>query len=283
VLRVTDNIDPSDFENRWRLLTNGRINHGTQYHDLEKSRLPTTYYTAHSGVGLAIDHHPRRFSADPDQQSLRIGVVGLGTGTLAAAGRAGDTILFYEINPVVLQFAQQYFRYTKDSRAKVQVALGDARIQMKRQLAEGGSQQFDVLAIDAFSSDAIPVHLLTKESVELYLQHLKPDGILCIHISNLFLDLGSVVRAIAAELDIPCVFIDSSDKSDFASYYSTWAVLTRNQSFLDDPAVDEAIWKSDNADNGTVLWTDDYASLWRVLKKPTTATTNDSQEAEEDE
>lgn len=283
VLHVRDLIDARN--NRWRVLMNGRINHGTQFHDPVKSRQPTTYYTAHTGIGMAMNNHPRRFALDPDQQSLRVGVVGLGTGTIAANGRPGDYILFYEINPVVVEFAQKYFAYTRNSTAKIDVALGDARIRMQRQFAAGGSQNFDVMAIDAFSSDAIPVHLLTKESVELYLKHLKPDGLLCIHISNLYLDLGSVVRAIAKELDIECVFIESFDASfsenaDPGGYSSTWAVLTRNQEFLEDPEVDQTVANStENAGAGQVLWTDDYASLWRVLKKP--VQWDDAESAEE--
>jgi SAM-dependent methyltransferase len=244
-----------------RELVHGSIQHGFQFLDADKKKWPTSYYGHESGVGLAVDRHPRRLAGEP----LRIAVVGLGVGTMAAYGQKGDLVRFYEINPEVIRLSDKYFSYRKDTPATVEVILGDARINLERELAEHGSNKFDVLAIDAFSSDSIPMHLLTKESVELYLKHLKPDGILCIHISNRFLDLESVVLAIAQELGFPCVFIDSKASDETGVNGASWILLTQNYEFLNDPKI-HGLSKSCWPPKGEpVLWTDDYGSLWQVL------------------
>jgi hypothetical protein len=168
-------IEGVDYE--FRRLMHGTIIHGIQFINEDKRRQPTTYYGHASGIGIAIESNPRRAAADPDNRTLRIGVVGLGTGTIACYGRKGDTVVFYEINPEVLRLSSQYFTYTTDTPARVEVVLGDARIMMERQLAQGHPQEFDVLAVDAFSSDAIPMHLLTRECAALYFKHLKPTDI----------------------------------------------------------------------------------------------------------
>jgi hypothetical protein len=260
VLRVSRELSPHSDNGPLNELLNGSIQHGFQFLDAEKRRLPTTYYGPPSGVGLAIEHHPRR-AAGP----LRIGVVGLGCGTLAAYGRKGDYLRFYEINPEVVRLSSEYFTYRKDSPAEVEVVLGDARITLERELDEKHPQQFDVLAIDAFSSDSIPMHLLTKESVELYLKHLKPDGILCIHISNRFLDLRGVVLGIARALGIPCVSIQSSDSSQLGLNNANWILLSKNWEFLNDPIVGGAAEASWPTSGRPLVWTDDYGSLWQVL------------------
>ena len=251
----------------YRELIHGRTQHGVQFLDPEKRHIPTTYYGHPSGIGVAIEHHPRRLSTDPQQRTLRIGVVGLGCGTLAAYGEKGDTIRFYEINPEVLRLSDEYFTYRKDAvaaGADVQMALGDARINMERELADGQSQQFDVLAIDAFSSDAIPMHLLTVECVELYLKHLKPDGLLCVHISNRFLDLSGVVQGIADKLGRKCSFIESEADLQESLNVATWVIVTNNDDFNDNPDVDKFV-EPPNAKRRPIVWTDDYGSMWQVL------------------
>ena len=155
-----------------RTLVHGTITHGLQYMAKERRRLHTTYYGSASGVGIAIEN--TRHSAQ------RVGMIGLGTGTIASYGRAGDYYRIYEINPLVLEVARREFTYLLDCPAKVDVVLGDARLSLERE----PSQQFDVLAVDAFSGDAIPVHLLTLETFRLYFRHLRPDGILAVHVSN---------------------------------------------------------------------------------------------------
>ena len=243
-------------------LIHGTIQHGYQFLEPDKRNQPTTYYGHTSGVGLAIDRQPRRTGAD---HTLRIGIVGLGCGTLAAYGQKGDYLRFYEINPEVIRLSDKYFSYRKDSPAEIDVVLGDARITMERELADGRPQKFDVLAIDAFSSDAIPMHLLTTQSVELFLKQLKPDGILCLHISNRFLDLEAVVIGIAREVRYPCVFIENDADSVEGLNSASWVLLTRNWKFLADPQVAAASGPCWPKSGEPVVWTDDYGSLWQVL------------------
>src|SRR5207248_4401523 len=171
----------------------GTIVHGKQFLDPDRRGLPTSYYGPRSGIGLALldarAHGP-----------LRVGVVGPGAGTLAAYGRAGDVFRFYDINSGVVELARSEFTFLKDSPAKVEVALGDARLSLERERP----QNFDVLALDAFSSDAIPVHLLTVEAFKTYLRHLKPGGVLAVHISNRYLDLVPVVQQAGRRLRSRC-------------------------------------------------------------------------------
>ncbi len=246
-------------------LVHGRIQHGFQYLDPDKRRWATTYYGPKSGIGVVIVNHPRRRAKEPAERSLRIGIVGLGCGTLATYGEAGDTIRFYEINPEVIRISNEYFTYRKDSPAQVEIVLGDARIKMEQEIAAGRPQRFDVLAVDAFSSDSIPMHLLTKQCVELFAQHLQSDGVLCLHISNNFLALSGVARGIAQAVGYECVRIYAKHDTTIGTNTSTWAILTLNREFLDSPAVQERIkpWTED--DPPPLVWTDDYGSLWQVL------------------
>jgi hypothetical protein len=247
----------------WQALWHGQTRHGWQFIEHNKRRLPTAYYGHPSGVGIAIDHHPRRSAGD---HSLRIGVVGLGCGTIAALGRSGDYFCFYEINPQVVRICDEYFTFRKDSQARSEVVLGDARIRMEQQLADRKPQQFDVLAIDAFTSDAIPMHLLTRECVEVYRRHLKPDGVLCLHLSNRLLDLTGVARGIAADAGCKCVRIDSDRNPDLGLSLASWVLMTTNLDFLDAPDVRNATKPWNDDDPPPIVWSDDYASLWQALK-----------------
>lgn len=246
-------------------LTHGRIQHGFQYRSEDLQDLKTSYYGPSSGIGIAIESHPRRlFSTEP----MHLGVIGLGTGTLAAYGRPGDQVRFYEINPDVVRLARRHFTYLERSSADVEVVLGDARVRMERELEDGQLQQFDVLAVDAFSSDAIPMHLLTREALQLYLQHLSPDGVLAIHISNRFLDLEPVVWNLARDLGLSASLIEWDNlDSDPAQNVSSWVLVTRDPAFGDRPELSGVIsaWRSDMP---AILWTDDFGSLWQVLRKP---------------
>jgi len=266
VLRVNREENMHDDNGPKLELIHGRIQHGYQYVDPDKRRWPTTYYGSTTGIGRAIEYHPRRHSAASHDKTLRIGVVGLGCGTLAAYGQPGDTIRFYEINPEVIRISDEYFTYRKDTQAKVDVVLGDARINMERELAAGDLQRFDVLAVDAFSSDSIPMHLLTKECVELYRKHLASDGLLCVHISNHFLDLSGVVCAIARAVGCQCVFVDNIADPSRGISFATWAIITTNSDFLDTPQVRASLINWDEREHATPVWTDDYGSLWQVLK-----------------
>jgi hypothetical protein len=228
VLEVEERIEPGNPEGDHRRLVNGLITHGAQLMDTSQRHKPTTYYTAPSGVGVVMAHTELR-------KHRRIGVVGLGVGTLAAYGLKDDYFRFYDINPEVVRFAQEYFTYLKDteaSGAEYEIAMGDARLSLERELESGAAQQFDVLVLDAFSSDAIPLHLLTTEAFDVYLQHLRNDeqrqGIILVHISNRYLDLLPLTQALAAHYDLDIVQISSDDVDDSnLAYSATWILLSR--------------------------------------------------------
>ena len=193
---------------RLRRLQHGRILHGAQFLDPVRRALATTYYGPSSGVDVAIREHSHRKAGRP----LRIGVVGLGAGTVAAWGQRGDHVRFFEINPIAELFARKYFYYLADSHAGVDVVIGDARLSIERELRDGtGVRAYDVLVIDAFSGDAIPVHLLTREAFARYKEALAPDGVLAVHVSNQYLDLRPVVRGLGQELGERVLEIESHD------------------------------------------------------------------------
>jgi len=245
-----------------RSLFHGAILHGSQLL-AERRREPLTYYGDDSGVALAIELHPRREPETPaSTPGLRIGVIGLGTGTVAALSHPEDTVRFYEINPEVERLANEYFFYLRDARATTEVVLGDGRISMERELREQGSQQFDVLVLDAFSGDAIPIHLLTVEAAALYWQHLRDDGVLITHISNKYLNLHPVVRASAELFDKRYVMI-STDPDDEEYSASTWVVVTSNRTLLGRLAEHTVRWPTESP--RTIRWTDDFSSLLGVL------------------
>ncbi|HEY4310585.1 MAG TPA: fused MFS/spermidine synthase [Pirellulales bacterium] len=264
VVRVRDADDPFT-ESPMRKLVHGAIWHGMQLLEGEMRTWPTSYYARTSGVGLAIEQHPRRTEFDPVNRTLRIGVVGLGAGTVAALGQAGDEIRFYDINPDIIHIAQEYFYFLEDSAAHWTIAEGDARLVLEQELADNGPQQFDVLIMDAFSSDAIPMHLLTTECIAMYWKHLRPDGILVVNISNRNVDLDPVVLAIAQSSDKQVRVCESDEDREQGAFSATWALITSNEDFLN--AADVA-FRTEDLPKGTVpvVWTDDYGSLWQVLR-----------------
>jgi hypothetical protein len=241
-----------DGAGRARSLANGVITHGTQYLAPALARRPTEYYGDASGIGHAMAALQR------DPAPRRIGVIGLGAGTLAAYGRAGDVMRFYEINPQVIDIAQHEFTYLRDSAARVEVALGDARLS----LAAEPPQRFDVLVIDAFTGDAIPVHLLTVEAFDLYLRHLQPHGIIAFHVSNLYLNLVPVVQRLAQARQLATRLVEADQEDDFNTS-SAWVLVSPDPKRLAVPeivAVSQAI-----ATNATRLWTDDFSDLLPFL------------------
>jgi SAM-dependent methyltransferase len=264
VLRVEDRIAPgivtmkgkygpsADEDLHYRELLNGTIDHGMQFLSPARRREPTSYYSPDSGIGIALQ-------AAAWQGPLRVGVIGLGAGTIAAYGRSRDSYVFYEINPLVLQIANREFSFLRDSAGKINVQLGDARLSLEQEKP----QNFDVLAVDAFSGDSIPVHLLTREAFTLYFRHLKPDGVLAVHISNKYLDLQPVVEAAAETLNKKAYVIDNAPDTHRGIHHATWVLLGSPQGFEGKEQIAKA---------GTILgghqqlWTDDYSSLLRVLK-----------------
>jgi len=261
VLRVDTDGTAAAGDLRYRL-RHGRITHGIQFSDPDLSRQPTTYYGPGSAVGLAIRHHQRRAR----NEALRLGFVGLGAGTLATYAASGDAVRFYEIDPDMVALSSgpnPIFTYLRDCPGAVEVALGDARVNLERE----ADQQFDVLAIDAFSSDSIPVHLLTVEAVQLYLRHLRgPDSILAVHISNRYLDLDPVVRAIAEHLGLVTIRIDDPESNDMV-YSSDWMLMVRDPAALAAPEILATPGRPIPEDSRPwPLWTDAYSNLMQVFK-----------------
>jgi len=256
VLRVQETGD--DINGKRRQLIHGNIMHGKQYLRDDLKREATSYYSANSGVGRVIEAlHPRK---DP----IKVGIIGLGTGTIATYGSKGDIYRFYDINPGVIDIAKRDFSFLNDSDATIELPLGDARLSLERELKLDRPQNFDVLAIDAFSSDAIPVHLITKEAVEIYLRHMKPDGVIAFHVTNRYLDLVPVVEGIAHDLDLHALWI--SDEGDLPlANSSSWVLLAKDPARLNDPKLAE-FGTNISARRDWRVWTDDFNNLLQVLK-----------------
>jgi hypothetical protein len=252
-LRVKDS-GPADEPATVRRMMHGVIMHGEQYLEPNLRRQPTSYYGPQSGVGVAIRHYENR--------PLRLGVIGLGTGTLAAWGKPGDMFRFYELDPDVLAVARKKFSYLGDSRARIETAIGDARLNLEREPA----QRFDVLVIDAFSSDSIPVHLITREALAVYMKHMHPDGIIAFHVTNRYLDLPPVVQKIADAAGMGAVLV-THDPDEIDERYSRtdWMLVTRDASFLKSDPVQRVATQVE-VPAKISLWTDNFNNLLRILK-----------------
>ena len=237
----------------YRRMLHGQIIHGQQYVSDDLRRRPTTYFTPASGVGLAM-------LAKGETGPLRVGVLGLGVGTLVAYGRAGDVYRLYEIDPLVIELAQEKFTYLSDTPAKLEIVLGDGRLQLERE----PSQQFDVLVMDAFSGDSVPVHLLTLEAFQIYFKHLKPDGVLAMNVTNAFLDLVPVLKRAAEHHGKHLRLLEHPGDQDLA-FASRWVVITDNKDFFDHASLQAM--REVEAPEGFAAWRDDYSSLLAVLKK----------------
>ena len=237
-----------------RTLTNGNVEHGTQIFGTDAQRhTPTSYYAEDSGVGLAI-----RFCCD--NRPRKIGVIGLGAGTIAAYGKRGDRIQFYDINPAVEPIARNVFTYIRDSGAQVSIVTGDARTSLATEPPQG----FDVLVVDAFSGDAIPLHLLTTQALALYRQHLAPGGIIAFHISNRHVDLEAPIWLLARSAGMKAVTISSASKDERGEFSATWMLLSDDAGFLARPEIARAARQPEQI-AGLRLWTDDFSSLLPVL------------------
>ena len=231
------------------MLSNGTTLHGAEYVDQRLWLVPTTYYDLNSGVGLVMCQTVR-------PKSWKVGIVGLGVGTLATYATPGDEFRFYEINASDEEVARKYFHFLGECQGKVEVVLGDARLRLEREPA----QNFDVLVLDAFSSDAVPVHLLTKEAFAIYLRHLKPNGIIAVNISNHYLSLGRVVEAIAEAHQLTTATVNSG-LSNVGGVSSEWILVARNPKVIQDFGLPTT---GDRTQRDRVLWTDDHASLFSV-------------------
>lgn len=257
ILRVLD--DPLEARPRLRRLLHGSILHGAEALGGPGPRAPITYYSDGSGIDVAVRANPTRAADRP----IAVGVIGLGTGTIAVLARAGDRVTFFELDPHVVRFAREYFSFLRDTQAAVDVVLGDARLSLERRLqdreAQGG---FDVFAVDAFSGDSVPVHLLTREAFALYRRALAPDGVLAVHVSNLHLDLEPVVRGLAADAGWEPLLINHRGSDVLGTRTSDWMLLSSNAEFL----AQVRPLAQPEASRPPVVWTDQFSSLISVLK-----------------
>ncbi len=250
-LRVDEFED--DTHRKVRQLNHGTITHGNEFLDPKMRQVPTTYYGRDSGIGLTWQILERG-------GAINMGVIGLGTGTLAAYGRAGDRIQFYDINPLVIDIARNRFYYLSGSAAHIETSLGDARLTLERQAPQG----FDVLVVDAFSGDAIPVHLLTEEAFRLYWKHLKPDGVLAVHVSNRYLNLAPVVKAAADRFGYEARMVKNEDDDSVGVFESDYVLVSQRAGFFSEPAIEKQAIPI-QVSSGMRLWTDDYSNIWQAL------------------
>ncbi len=226
-----------------------------QFVDPAKRKLPFTYYTPSTGIAHTLNYLHEKHG------NLRVGTVGLGIGTLAAYARPGDHFVFYEINPNVVTLARQYFSYLSDIQGEIDdMVLGDARISLERQTPE----DFDLLVLDAFSGDAIPVHLLTTEAFEIYGRHLNSGGgTMVVNVTNTYLDASPVVAGLARKFGFSVARLQTPADYDHNICRTDWMVLSRDGALIERlQATPQNVSVSDRE----IVWTDGYSNLFEILK-----------------
>jgi spermidine synthase len=257
---------------RYLQLVHGRTEHGNQLHTMSAERyIPTSYYSERSGAGVILRALQKRMP------SMRVGTIGLGVGTISAYARPGDLFRFYEINPTVIQIAESrpepWFDFVPRARrlgAQVEFVLGDARLSLEQELRQSKRNDYDVFIVDAFNGDSIPVHLLTVEAMELYLQHLRDeDSVIALHISNRAVDLRRIAAGFVDRLHLHAIWVVAPNQNA-VHHRSDWVLLSRSVRFARLPEVAAAGIGLRNAmdmthSRGPVLWTDDFSNVWEVL------------------
>jgi hypothetical protein len=271
--------DTDDPQARNYILRHGAITHGAQFIHSTRRREPTTYFGRTSGVGRTIDYLKRE---SPGAGGMNIAVVGLGVGTLSAYIDAGDAITFYELNPAVIEIAESgaWFTYLRDCRERggqVAIKLGDARLSLEREQQEGETPTYDLLVLDAFSGDSIPMHLLSIEAFEIYLARLTTNGrstspngsrhegqgAIAVHISNRFVDLEPVLRGAAERFGLECLRIHNKANRAGAIYSADWIILSRNEELMRELST---FARPQSMRSLGIVWTDQRSSLFDVLK-----------------
>jgi spermidine synthase len=287
-LLVVREKHPSEPRRHVKILVNGTTFHGRQLQSPIARLMPVSYFGPLTGIGMTLYDGPLSAAGleldhAPEGSDRRIGIIGVGVGALAGYGRSGDEIVFYEIDPEVVSVALDsgHFDYMTNSRAKIEIVLGDARLSLEQEFKKSGSRQFDLLVIDAFTSDAIPVHLLTQEAFGVYMQHLRSNGILAAHVSNRHLQLSPLVSRMGASVGLQSLHVRNRTISGYSSGQSKWVLLSRNPKEIDrlerrfrarmqyagvsEPEV--MISRPKQADlDAAPLWTDDYSNILSVLK-----------------
>jgi hypothetical protein len=256
-------------------MVHGTVNHGSQFLGEQLKGHPTTYFGPESGVGQVLQFHPLRYVAN---RQFNIGVIGLGGGTLSAyannpmgkdisISQMHDKMVYYEINSDVLNLANEYFSYSNDAVARgaeIEYVLGDARVQLEKELSDGMRRRYDIFVIDAFSGDSIPMHLLTRECFDIYLSHLASDGIIAFHVSNRYLDLIPVIEALTLNTKFQARLIKNSGSPSSGELQSTWVIVHPDSQFINE--LPSGLAGEQEEKSVPILWTDDYASLLHVLK-----------------
>ncbi len=255
-----DAQDPKAFS---RVMHQAGVDQGSQFQDADRRRDAGCAFDAASGVGLALAHHKKRREGRAETP-LHVGVIGLGAGMVAAHAKPGDTWRYYELNPAVRMLEQKYFTFLKDSPAKIDVLLGDGRIVLERAFKQTGSQQFDVIVLNAFRGAAPPMHLMTREAFKIYLDHLRPEGLLVINFELDTFEMAPLHRGLAKSFGLNAMWFETK-VTDGCDEPVSWAVHTRDQAFFDSPEVKRAAstWR-DGLDT-TLLWTDKSANLMSII------------------
>ena len=243
-------------------MVHGRILHGFQFLAPDRRAAHTGYYGPGSGINLAMKQHPAR------GKGMHVAVVGLGAGMLASFAERSDRYTMYEINDTVITFAEDQFTYMDDARARgaqIETLLGDGRLVLDRQLKDGGPEAFDILVLDAFTSDAVPMHLLTQEAFDLYWKHLKPDSVLAVNISNRHVDLSPIVRGAAAANGKEAHWVSGPADNATGVLNSVWVLVTSNRAFLDAPDVARTLAPWPDNSFPPMVWTDDFSTIYDLL------------------
>ncbi|MBN9435808.1 fused MFS/spermidine synthase [Bosea sp. (in: a-proteobacteria)] len=238
------------------------VDQGSQFLAADRRTEPACAFTAGSGVGQAIFRNATR-RANPDAP-VRIGIVGLGAGMLAALGRPGDIIRYYELNPAVKDLVDRHFSFVRDSQAKVEIVLGDGRLLLEREVEGGRSQNYDVIVMNAFRGASPPMHLMTKEAFDIYLRHLKPDGVLAINFELDTLEVAPLHRGLAAASGLDVSWVETASENGCEDPIS-WALYTRDKGFWEVPEVKAAMSPWRDGSQSRLLWTDRNSNLMSIV------------------
>jgi len=254
----------------YRKMVNGTTSHGVQYLGGTDEAAPRSYFGPRSGLGVALEARRLRVAGQEGAgRSLRIGAVGLGVGTVAAAAEPGDSVRVYEINPEVERLARKHFTYLSGAAAAgvdVEVVIGDARVSLDREAERGELHRFDVLVVDAFNGDSVPIHLITHDAYTLYRRHLQPDGVIAFHVSNRYLGLTTIVRDVAESFGDQAVRVLSADEPWSGNSAARWVLASSDRAVLESERVrvESTPWLA--TETPSRVWTDDFASLWDALR-----------------
>jgi SAM-dependent methyltransferase len=219
--------------------------------------VPTSYFTRRCGIGILLTELK-------DAPPRRMGIIGLGAGILATYGRPGDLIRYYELSPRMIDVARRDFTFLSDSKATTEVVPGDARLSLEREAHE---PPYDILVGDAFSSDAIPAHLLTREAFQLYARRLKPNGVLALNVSTRHLDLGPLIKGLAETIGKSCVEIATATDDFGDPLNARWILITSDTALFERPRIKDVAKDPSSGRSPPRLWTDDYSNLFNVLKR----------------